>query len=95
MIKTVIRLIIFFLMLNSALAISKKSISDSLILSYERKGEKYLEKNEIDKAELIYRKLLGKMENSKGYIGLSAVYMEKCITAPILVLELLKRIGSI
>ncbi len=77
MIKTVIRLIIFFLMLNSALAISKKSISDSLILSYERKGEKYLEKNEIDKAELIYRKLLGKMENSKGYIGLSAVYMEK------------------
>ena len=77
MIKIVTRIIILFLMLSPALAISKKSIPDSLILSYERKGEKYLEKNEIDKAELIYKKLLKKMENSKGYIGLSAVYMEK------------------
>ena len=46
------RFILFFLILNSMILMaSEKNISASVILNYEKKGERYLEKNKFDKAE--------------------------------------------
>ena len=72
------RFILFFLILNSMILMaSEKNISASVILNYEKKGERYLEKNKFDKAEKNYRELIEKSESSKGYLGLATVYLEK------------------